>query len=403
PISDVQGKLRERLFNQYVIEDSVYQEVLNRYRQANSQLGQLKKQLEPRRVMVLSEREKKRTTHVLVRGVWDAKGEPVSTGVIPSVLDWPAVSSKTLLDLANWLTDRKNPLTARVIVNHLWQIMFGTGLVRTPEDFGLQGEFPTHPELLDWLAVELMENDWDIQHILRLIANSKTFQQSSHSDRTSREMDPKNQLYSRAPKFRLPAWMLRDNALKVSGLLNDAVGGPPVSPYQPDGVWSEITMGRFRYRASLGPAQYRRTLYAFWRRSSAPSFLFDNATRRVCEVNVRQTNTPLHALTLMNDTTMLEAARVLADRAVSGSEINPIQLIAQAVLSRKLDPNELQPIERVIDRVRSHYASRPDDAAQLIKVGQQSVPSDRDKTVEIAVWMTVANLILNLDEAISYE
>ena len=398
-----------QLFEQFLLSDDAYQQVWNRLTIGQSQLAGLRDQTKPRSVMVLRERNEPRETHVLVRGVWDAHGQVVQRAALPAVLDWPAEKMQTRLDLAKWLVDRDNPLTARVIVNQLWQLMMGQGLVRTPEDFGLQGQRPTHPELLDWLAVELVESGWDLRHVLRLIARSQTFRQSSRVSPELLELDPKNRWLARAPKFRLPAWMLRDNALQVSGLLVNRVGGPPVFPYQPPGVWSEITMGRFRYQASLGPAQYRRTIYAFWRRSSAPTFLFDAAQRRVCEVGVRQTNTPLQALTLMNDRTMLEASRALADsaHALMAAEGNgfddALQQIAMRILSRKLETGELNTLERVHDSAVAYYLENAAAASAYTAVGQQTPVPDAGSAAEVAAWMTVCNLMLNLDEAISYE
>ncbi len=401
----VPNELRSRLLKQFLLTDSAYQLVLRRFNAAKKQLNSLRSEEKPRSVMVLRERKESRTTNILIRGVWDAKGDVVKPAALPSILKWPAEKSKSRLDLAKWIMDRKNPLTARVVVNHLWQIMFGEGIVRTPGDFGLQGEFPTHPKLLDWLAVELMENDWDVRHILKLIATSETYRQSSNTTAKLLAVDPQNRMLARAPRFRLPAWMIRDNALRVSGLLNPAVGGPPVYPYQPDGVWSEITMGRFRYQPSVGPAQYRRTLYAYWRRSSAPTFLFDNAQRRVCEVNERRTNTPLHALTLMNNKNSLEASRVLADLVAKLNEeslIKRIDALAMRVLSRPFVKEEQQDIQSVFQTALDYYESHPAEAIQYTNVGQQK-PVTEKRAAETAAWMAVANMLLNLDEAITCE
>ena len=207
-----------------------------------------------------------------------------------------------------------------------------------------------------------MESDWDLKHVIRLIATSEAYRQSSVVTNEMLEADPENRYLARAPRFRLPSWMLRDNALKVSGLLNPAVGGPPVMPYQPGGVWAEITMDRFHYAPSLGSAQYRRTVYAFWRRSSAPTFLFDSAQRRVCEVGMRRTNTPLHALTLLNDTTMLEASRALANDTVSRlqdeNDEQQLQWLAMRILSRALVEEELRDIESVLKKAREIYILR---------------------------------------------
>ncbi|WP_182870188.1 PSD1 and planctomycete cytochrome C domain-containing protein [Stieleria mannarensis] len=403
--NQVDEALRKRLLAQYLLGDADYQAVAKKRDSAKKQLADLKNQAKPRKVMVLAEREKPRETHILVRGVWDAKGETVQRAVLPSVLDWPATQATSRLDLARWIVDSENPLTARVAVNHLWQIMFGQGLVRTPGDFGLQGELPTHPRLLDWLAVELIQSDWDLQHILRLIATSETYRQSSVASAELLASDPDNRLLARAPRFRLPAWMIRDNALHVSGLLSTAVGGPPVRPYQPEGVWAEITMGRFDYQPSVGPAQYRRTVYAFWRRSSAPTFLFDSAQRRVCEVGVRRTNTPLHALTLLNDVSMLEASRALAD-AVVGAEDQVVdgrlQNLAMRVLSRELSEEELAELKAVLDSATEIYDGDPKMAVEYCTVGQQSPPRP-EFAPQTAAWMTVASLLLNLDEAMTRE
>ncbi len=408
-VAEIGEELKNRLREQYLAADSIYQTILGRLETATRQLESLRQQSEPRDVMVLRQRQEPRESNILIRGVWDAKGETVAPAVLPAVLDGPS-GDATRLDLAHWLVDRQNPLTARVIVNHLWQLMFGAGIVRTPDDFGLQGEFPTHPKLLDWLAVELMEHDWDLRHIIRLIATSDTYQQSSGVSEHLLEMDPENRWLARGARFRLPAWMIRDNALRVSGLLNPAIGGPPVYPYQPDGIWQEVTMGRFHYEPSLGPAQYRRTLYAYWRRSSSPTFLFDNAGRRVCEVMTRRTNTPLHALTLMNDATMLEAARALADQIIEPAEVTPekqgfssaVSQLSWRILSRDLESNEQEDLRQVYDAAIAYYDDNPDDAERLTTVGQAG-PADRSVAAPVAAWMIVASTLMNTDEAITHE
>ena len=389
-------ELRERLLEQFLLDDAPYIAAKAKYDEARRQHAEVKKASGKLNVQVLGERKEPRDTHILIRGIWDAKGDQVHPGVLSNISPQASEQTHTRLDLANWIVSRDNPLTARVIVNHLWQLMFGSGLVRTPEDFGLQGEFPTHPQLLDWLAVELVENEWNLRHLLRLIATSETYRQSSHVTQEQLRRDPENRLLGRAPRFRLPAWMIRDNALQAAGLLNPSLGGPPVNPWQPDGVWREIFMGRFTYRPSVGPAQYRRTLYAFWRRSSAPTFLFDSAQRRVCEVGVRQTNTPLHALTLLNDTTMLEASRRLAETTTGLDEI------ALRILSRKLRPDEATILEREYKNMLHYYLNHPEEAVQLLTVGQQHQPP-RDRVPETAARMTVASMMLNLDEAITHE
>lgn len=393
--------LRKRLLDQFLLDESAYQAELANQNEANRQLGELRKAAGDLNVMVLAEKAQPRQSHVLVRGVWDAKGETVSRGVLPEILPWPDEKTRTRLDLARWLMAPEHPLTARVVANHVWQLLFGAGLVRTTEDFGLQGEMPTHPELLDWLAVELVESGWDLRHLIRLIVTSDTYRQSSDASPDLLERDPENRLLARAPRFRLPAWMIRDNALAASGLLNPALGGPPVKPWQPEGVWEEIFMGRYTYQPSVGPAQYRRTLYAFWRRSSAPTFLFDSAQRRVCEVRQSRTNTPLHALTLLNDTTLLEAARVLADRAAA-EPARGHAILSRHILSRDLDPAERAVTEREHQRALDHYRTHPEAALAFATVGQQPSPT-RESAPAIAAWMVTASLMLNLDEAMTRE
>jgi hypothetical protein len=334
---------------------------------------------------------------------------------VPAALaPWPEGADRTRLGLARWIVSRDNHLTARVVVNHLWQIMFGAGLVRTPEDFGLQGERPTHPELLDWLAVELMESGWDVKHLLSVMAASSTYRQDSAVSPALLARDPENRLLARGPRFRLPSWMLRDSALRgieqerrsdrAAGLLNAAVGGPPVKPYQPEGVWEEMFMGRFRYEPSEGAAQYRRTLYAFWRRAIAPTFLFDSAQRRVCEVRTPRTNTPLQALTLLNDETYLEASRALATQmlALPGDTSARLKLLSRRVLSREPKADELDVLRRELERALAHYRVRPGDAAKFLQFGQ-AAPDARLDLPELAAHTVVASLVLNLDEAITHE
>ena len=399
-LSQLDAKLCAKLFEQFLADHEPYQIERSSWDRATRQLNEVKKSAGALNVMVLAGRKEPRETHVLIRGVWDKKGEKVGPGVPPAVAPWPENQDKTRAGLARWLVSRENPLTARVIVNHLWQMCFGAGLVRTPDDFGLQGERPTHPELLDWLAVEFMESGWDVKHILKLIVTSATYRQSSSVTPAMLARDPENRLLARASRFRLPSWMLRDAALANAGLLNPALGGPPVKPYQPDGVWEEMFMGRFRYEPSEGAAQYRRTLYAFWRRAIAPTFLFDNAQRRVCEVGNARTNTPLHALTLLNDAGYLEASRALAAHSLRATD--PLREMTRRVLGREPTAQESTVLQRERDRALSHYRSHPDDAAKFLAIGQMP-PDSTLNAAELAAHTTVASLILNLDETITHE
>ena len=378
----------EKLQAQFLEDYKPYQLARASLDRANAQLKEVQAAAGKLNVMVLAERKEPRDTHVLLRGVWDKKGDVVSRGVPAAIAPWPEGLAKDRIGLAKWITSKDNPLTARVFVNQVWQMLFGAGLVRTPDDFGLQGQRPTHPELLDWLAVDFMENGWDVKRLIKTIVTSDTYQQSSdRSDQT----DPSNLLLSRGPRFRLPAWMIRDAALASSGLLNPALGGPPVRPHQPEGVWEEIFMGRFTYEPSQGAAQYRRTLYAFWRRSIAPTFLFDSAQRRVCEVAMTRTNTPLQALTLLNDQTIMEASQALAKRMLATTPEKRLPMLYQAVLNREPTAKELSVLLRELHRASKHYREHPGDALKL------------KTTPELAAHALVATLVLNLDEAITHE
>ena len=381
---------RARLFEQFLADHSPYLAARAALDRAQQQLDELKASAKVD-VMVLEDLPQPRPSHILLRGVWDNKGETVSPDTLPAIFPLAPNQPRNRLGLANWLVSPDNPLTARVIVNQLWQLLFGQGLVRTPEDFGLQGERPDHPALLDWLAVEFIESGWDVKHMLRLMATSAAYQRDSRATAEQLAADPANRQYARGARFRLPAWMLRDASLAHAGLLNPAFGGPPVRPYQPEGVWEELFMGRFTYRPSEGPAQYRRTLYAFWRRTIAPTFLFDSAQRRSCEVRTSRTNTPLQALTLLNDETYLEAAQTLAAL--------PLPAIFEKVLHRPPSAPELATLTQQYNQALAHYRKHPADAAKLLRSGHALTPP----TPSRAAAMLVASLILNLDEAITHE
>jgi hypothetical protein len=396
--SAIDEKLRARLFEQFLTDHEAYQICKRALDRAVAQLNEAKA-AKKTEVMVLAEKPEPRDTHILVRGVWDKHGDKVLRGGLTSIAPL-ATENPTRADLARWLTSSENPLTARVLVNHLWQLCFGTGLVKTTEDFGLQGEQPSHPELLDWLAVECVESGWDVKHVLKLIVMSSTYRQSSKVDESLLARDPENRLLARGARFRLPAWMLRDNALRASELFHPTIGGPPVRPYQPTGVWEENFMGRFTYEPSEGSAQYRRTLYAFWRRSIAPTFLFDSAQRRSCEVRTSRTNTPLQALTLLNDENYLEASRALAAMVLGKPQ--PIQEMSLRVLSRELRDAELTVLTRERDRALDHYRNHPEDAVTFLARGQFE-PDPSLPAPELAAHTIVASLLFNLDEAMTHE
>ena len=415
-LAKLDDKLRSQLREQFLSDDAGYQVARRTRDRAAAQLDEAKKSAKVD-VMVLAERAEARPTHVLIRGAWDKKGETVERDVPAAIAPWPngpsTDSPRDRAGLARWLVARDNPLTARVLVNHLWQLCFGAGLVRTPEDFGLQGERPDHRELLDWLAAELQDNGWDLRHVLRLIVTSATYRQSSDVRASaavieSAARDPDNRLLARGARFRLPSWMIRDGALAVGGLLNTSVGGPPVRPYQPEGVWEEIFMGRFRYEPTLGGEQYRRSIYAFWRRSSAPTFLFDAAQRRVCEVRAVRTNTPLQALTLLNDLTYLEASRAAAQSVLerqtgrATAVRDPLVVLFERVLGRSPESAELAVLGRELREARTYYAAHPAEARRWLAHGQAPQPTSIDAT-ELAAYTVVAHMLLNLDETMTRE
>jgi hypothetical protein len=356
-------------------------------------------------VMVMRERASPADTFLLVRGAYDKPGEKVGRVVPTALHPLPAGASADRLGLAEWLVDRRNPLTARVAVNRFWQMAFGTGLVKTAEDFGSQGDWPSHPELLDWLAVDFMDNGWDVKRLWKTMLLSETYRQQSTIAKELRERDPENRLLARGPRFRLPAEMVRDQALRVSGLLVDKQGGPSVKPYQPAGLWSEN--GGADYKRDNGESLYRRSLYTFWRRTSPPPFMatFDSALRESCTVREGRTNTPLQALHLMNDVQFLEAARVLAQRMIleagSGTD-RRLEQGFQLVLARSPRAGEAESLRSMLAYALDRYRSQPKDAEALLSQGD----SPRDKTIdprEHAAWTTIASMILNLDAAVTKE
>ena len=402
--ANMDAKLRQRLVSQFLEDIPKWQQLARRHYAIEKQLGETRRAAGDLNVMVLAERQKPRKTHILLRGEWDKHGKEVSRGILPAVHDVPAELVPTRLELANWIVSPDNPLTSRVIVNQVWQLLFGAGLVRTPSDFGFQGEQPTHPELLDWLAVEFIESGWDVKHLVRTIVTSETYQQDSTLTPEALELDPQNRWLARGARYRLPSWMLRDAKLASSGLLNTAIGGPPVFPYQPEGIWSDQFMGRFSYNPSHGPAQNRRTIYAFWRRSSAPAFLFDSAMRRSCEVTPRRTNTPLQALTLLNDLTALEASRTVAESALRkcDDQSKQLEFLFERILNRLPENRELAVLQREYARAYEFYRKSPEQAAVFTRVGQLSQLQDVQE-IPVAALMVVANMVFNLDEALTHE
>jgi hypothetical protein len=359
--------------------------------------------------MVMQEMEKPRDTFILLRGQYDKHGEKVSPGA-PSVLPpLPKDVPANRLALAKWLVDPNHPLTARVAVNRYWQMYFGTGLVKTAENFGTQGEAPSHPELLDWLATEFIRTGWDIKKMQRLIVTSNTYKQSSRVTDALLEKDPENRLLARGPRFRLQAEFVRDEVLAVSGLLVPKIGGPSVKPYQPPGLWEEISFkGEFSaqyYVQDHGENLYRRSMYTFWKRTCPPPMLqsFDAPEREFCIVRRSTTNTPLQALAVMNETGFVEASRKFAERIVKEGGSAPQERIKYAynmVLCRDPKSEEAQVLLGVYNRQLAAFRKDVTSAVKYLSVGE----SKRDETLdaaEVAAWSCVANVIFNMDEAMT--
>ncbi len=355
--------------------------------------------------MVMQEMPVPRETHLLLRGQYDRPGPKVAPGVPASLTPLPAGAANNRLGLARWLVDPANPLTARVAVNRYWEAYFGTGLVKTAEDFGTQGEWPSHPELLDWLATEFVRTGWDVKAMQRLIVTSATYRQSSRATPELLRRDPDNRMLARGPRFRLPAETVRDQALAVSGLLAERVGGPSVKPYQPDGLWRELA--DTKYVRSRGADLYRRSLYTFWKRTVAPPEMmtFDAAGREACTVRRARTNTPLQALTLMNDVTYVEAARVLAQRVMREAGPTPearLTLAFRLATARPPRPAELRVLVGNFEGHLAQYRADRDAALKLLGAGE----APRDERLdpgELAAYTATANLILNLDEVVTKE
>jgi hypothetical protein len=356
-------------------------------------------------VMVMEERPGLRESHILIRGVYDMPGDIV-TPALPGFLVPPDNKfAPNRLGLAKWLVDPSNPLLSRVTVNRFWQMYFGTGLVKTVEDFGSQGDAPSHPELLDWLATEFIGTKWDVKKFQKTIVMSATYQQSSRTTPEMAQRDPENRLLSHGPRFRLPAPMVRDQALAISGLLVDKLGGPSVKPYQPAGLWQELSDQV--YTQDHGDKLYRRSLYTFWKRTIPPPTMatFDASSRESCVVRQNLTNTPLQALDLMNDVAFLEASRVFAQRIMEDSKISPEERIGamfRLATSRVPDKEELRILSDYFHFQLDAFTSKPDAALKYLNAGEYPRDSKLNAN-QLAAYTTLASFILNLDETITKE
>ena len=358
-------------------------------------------------VMIMAEAPERKKTHLLIRGAYDKPGDVVEPG-LPAVLPpLPAAAPNNRLGFAQWLVDRRNPLLARVTVNRFWQSLFGTGIVKTAEDFGQQGEWPSHPELLDWMAVDFMENGWDVKALLKKIMLSDTYRQSSKATPALLAKDPENRLLARGPRIRMSAEMVRDSALFEAGLLQEQLGGPSVKPYQPDGLWKEVIMQDFDYVQAKGTDLYRRSLYTFWKRTAAPPMMmnFDASQREACMVRENRTNTPLQALNLMNDVTFLEAARFIGQRMIlegGGDQDARLRHGFRIVTGRGATEKELGVLRGSLAYHLDHFATHAAEREEYLSYGDTAAAKNVDRT-ELAGYAAVASLLLNTDEAITKE
>ncbi len=356
--------------------------------------------------LVMEELPQPRTTHVLQRGQYDQPGAAVEPGIPAMFTNWPNDTPRNRLGFARWLVSHDNPLTARVAVNRFWKQCFGEGLVRTTNDLGTQGAPPTHPELLDWLAAEFRDSGWNIKALLKRIVMSRTYRQDSRfRDDPATDADLQNRWLARGPRFRMSAEMIRDHALAVSGLLRPQIGGPSVKPYQPPGLWEEVSYNaEDTYVQDSGDGLWRRSLYTYIKRQAPPPSLlaFDGPTREKCTVQRPRTNTPLQSLILLNDPTYVEAARVLATRILqtNSDDSTRLTLLVRRVLSRLPDDHELSLLRDLLQRQREHFLKVPADARTLVSVGEWELNESLDP-IELAAMTVVAHTLLNLDEAMT--
>ncbi|GAB3555878.1 DUF1553 domain-containing protein [Spirosoma fluminis] len=391
------------LFDYYVtnVDRSVQERRLIREQQLGEETSVLNEQID---VMVMRERKFNRPTHLLKRGAYDAPGEAVVPAVLHSLPPIPDNVPKNRLGLATWLVQPENPLFSRVMVNRFWQQYFGQGLAKTSDDFGNQGALPSHPELLDYLAVKFRQSGWNVKAMHKLIVMSATYRQSSSATEKAREADLDNTYLTRGPSYRMSAEQVRDNALAASGLLSRYVGGPSVRPYQPAGIWEALaTRNAVKYVQSKGDSLYRRSLYTIWKRSSPPPMMlnFDAAERHTCIVKRQKTSTPLQALVTLNDPQFVEAARVLAQRAMARGEQGDKLLdnAFKAIVSRPARPQEIQLMKQLYTEELTDFRKNPKRSKELLSVGEYPVDKKLNPA-ELAAWTVVASTILNFDEAI---
>ena len=421
------------LLDSSVENSSVDQKVLKKHFRENTQTPLKVAEIEVKRArekfnqfmdkvpstLVMQERKTRRDAHILHRGEYDQKREKVGRALPAALPPLPNGAPMNRLGFAQWLVTGEHPLTARVWVNRLWERLFGVGIVKTSEDFGSQVEWPSHPDLLDWLAVEFVQptalpnlngisaHSWDMKAMIKFIMLSKTYQQSSSASESLYQKDPDNRLLARGPRLRLPAEIIRDQALASSGLLVPKIGGPSARPYMPEKVWDETsTFGNLlNYKADQGDGLYRRSIYTIWKRTAAPPsmLLFDAPNREICMPKRSRTNTPLQALALLNEVTYVEAARALAEKmlSVESAKNSEDRLILGYRLATGSSPNAetLSILQDGLNKRRKRFLENPEAAKSLINQGSSTSRSGLDE-VELAAYTSTANILLNLDRVI---
>jgi hypothetical protein len=404
-VSDAQKEALRLYYLNY--KDAAYQALVAEANRVNAERRTIRR----RGAVTLVMQEKadsKPMANILYRGQYDQPREEVEPNVPYALPPMASSLPRNRIGLAQWLVDPSNPLTARVAVNRFWQELFGTGIVKTAEDFGSQGEAPTHPELLDWLALEFRESGWDVKKMFRMMVTSSTYMQAAVTTEEKLKKDPENRLLSRGPRFRMDAEMVRDYALVTSGLLDPLIGGPSVKPYQPDGIWETVAMQQSNtrfYKRDAGSKLYRRSLYTFWKRSAPPASMdiFNAPSRESCTVRRERTDTPLQALVTMNDPQFVEAARNLAERAmteVGGKVDGQVDFLTSQLVSRTFEPKEREVALRSYRDYLSYYDSHPSEAKKLLAVGE-SKANPKLPVPEFAALTVVTNQLLNLDEVLN--
>lgn len=348
--------------------------------------------------MVMDEVKERRKSYLLERGAYDAHGEEVTEGTVEAVLEFSDEFPRNRLGLAQWLFSDKNPITARVVVNRIWQSYFGTGLVPSTADFGNQGKIPSHPELFDWLAADFIENNWDLKHLQKQIVMSAAYRQSSMTSPELKEIDYDNTLISRGPSSRLSAEMMRDNALSSSGLLVDEIGGESVKPYQPDGLWR---VNGASYKQDKGKKLYRRSMYTYWKRTVPPPTMntFDAPTRSYCVVKRQKTSTPLQSLALLNDPQFVEASRVIAQESVQKTEKvdDQINYIYRALTSKEPGQDELDLLKEFYSKQVDNFSDNIEGAKGWLAIGEAEILASNQ--TQLAALTVTASMILNSDAA----